>query len=189
MLNKVRDCPGLIDRIKYIYIFAIALAVVLGGYMLFVGVSSITVAANTERVLRSRRAESVQLSAQVKHVQTESPRFTSRRSTGVEAFAVQISAAARAHHVSIESFAPEGVEGTASVDFDNTALGEWATNKVNVKGRGQYDQVMNVIEGLCTYSTPLKLESLSLDSVDSGISGAVQFQITVTVYRRKSGAA
>ncbi len=187
MVKEIREYPGLIDRIKYLYVSAIALAVVLGGYMLFVGVAGVTVAANTQRALQSRRAESTKLSVQIRSVQSGGSRVISRSSTGVEAFAVQLTAAARAHHVNIESFAPDGIETTASIDFGNTALGEWATNKVNVKGSGQYDQVMDLIEGMSAYSTPLKLESLSLDAVGSGISGAVQFQITVTVYRRKSG--
>lgn len=188
MFNSLLSRPVLLNRIKSIYGCAVLAAVALGGYMAFTGAARFSQAVLVERAVDARKAESVLLLAQVKHALSPGTGLPKRGSAGVEAFAVQMAAWASAHNVSVESLSPEGVEGTQAVDFENTTLGQWATNKVSVRVGGQFDQVMNVLGELCTYTAPVRLESFSLQSVDGGATGVVEFQIMVTVYRRKSGA-
>jgi hypothetical protein len=189
MFKGLCDRPGLTHSIKYFYGCAVCASVLLVGYMVITGAARFAESVRTERLVEKRKAESVHLSVEVTHALSAETGLAELGPTGVEALAVQLAASAKAHSVSIESFTPQGTEGTTVLDFDKTKPDQWMTNKVNIRGRGQYAQVMRVLEDMCGSARPLMLESFSLQSVDSGTSGVVEFQIDVTVYQRKSGVA
>jgi len=175
-----------LSRIRYAYGFAVAAALVFGGYSIVSGACAVGRAWTAERVLEKHRTQSSSLSAEAKRLGNRDSRPLTPASTGVERFAVQMDAWANAHRVRMVSLTPEGTEESEVVVFEKTRVGRWASDRVNVRGQGQFEEVMDVLEEFSRRPAPLRLESFSLRSVDSGVTGTVEFNITVTVYR-KSG--
>jgi hypothetical protein len=162
MFRRLIDFSQYLEQIKYVYGGAVFIAVALGGYMVLTTAAGFVEAARTERAVQSRRAEYLRLAAQSKHGLNREIVLRSRGESGVEAFAVQMASLARSHDVSIESLSPEGGEGSQDVVFNNASLGQWEVDLVTVRGRGQFDQVMAVLEALGSRAAPLRVESYSL---------------------------
>jgi hypothetical protein len=181
--------PGSLKHLNCVLGCVVAATIVLGGYAVLSGGAALKQAWTSERALRDRKAESMKLSAEAKRLRGWELLDTGRRPTGVEAFAVQMVSWAKERGVRIESLSPEGVETSETVVFENAPIGQWTIEQVSVRGQGQFERVMDVMEELCADTSPVSVKSFSLQALDGGRTGAVEFQVTVAVYRRKSGEA
>lgn len=180
---------GSVDRIKYAFGCTVAAAAILGVYAIWTTVSATKQSLISEHALAARKAELVRLTSEAKSLQGSHSQRLTQSSTGVAPFAVQMATWARAHNVGIESLAPEGEPMTETVDFQNSTLGQWSVSRVNVRGQGQLEQVAQVLKELCEHGSPSRLESFSLQSLNNGSTGRIEFQIIVTVYQKKGREA
>jgi hypothetical protein len=189
MLRPSLNRASSLGHIKIAFGCTVAAAVILCAYAVWTSIVATQRAAASEQSLQERRAELVQLTAEAKNLQGRQLKRLTQSSTGVVPFAVQMAQWAKSHQVLIEALAPDGEPQTETVTFKNAALGQWSINRVNIHGEGQLERVTQVLKELSTHGAASRLESFSLQALDEGRTGKVEFQIVVIVYQKKVGEA
>jgi hypothetical protein len=178
--------PENVERARYAQI---AVAVVAIAVCLFVMVSTVL---GVQRVRRTEDAlhkavfqsRTLSRTAEKLRERAASQAFLSRG--GVAAFALQLSRWSRDTGVDVESLSPEGAPAAMDITVGETKLGTWNAHKVRINGRGDFVQVMSMLNQFRDPHMPVQLDSVLVQGVDSGISGVVSFNVLCTVYEKKS---
>jgi hypothetical protein len=109
-------------------------------------------------------------------------------SARLDSFVTQVAGWAKARQISILSVNPEGSPMVVDAKVGEKSLGRWNAGKVVLQGKGQYEQVMDFANMFIATRMPVQMQAISLQSLDSGKSGEVAFQITFMLYEEsKSG--
>lgn len=178
-----------VERASYAGIGVAVIAVALCGYFIISTLLSIQKVTHAERLKSSVALQSATLSREVANLRKQAADQEPGRSGGVEEFAMQVSRWARENRVNVESLTPEGTPTTADIKVDDAKLGVWNAHRVRVEGRGRYSAVKSFLNEFRNPSTPIRLDSFALQTVDSGTVGVVGFNILLTIYEKKGRAA
>lgn len=177
--------PENVERARYAQMAVAGVAIALCLFVVVSTVLGVQRVRRTEGEFHQAVSQSRNLSRAAADLrkQAASQAFLSRG--GVDAFALQLSRWARENNVDIESISPEGNPGTMEIKLGETKLGTWNAHKVRVNGRGNFMQVMSMLNKLRDPHMPVQLESVLVQGVDSGISGTVSLNALCTVYEKK----
>lgn len=177
--------PGNVERARYVQIAVAAVAIAVCVFVMVSTVLGVQRVQRTESALDKAvfQCRTLSRAAEKLQEQAASQAFLSRG--GVESFALQLSRWSRDSGVDVESLSPEGAPAAMDIKVGETKLGIWNAHKVRINGRGNFVQVMSVLNRLRNPHMPVQLDSVLVQAVDSGISGIVSFNVICTVYEKK----
>lgn len=181
--------PENVDRARYAQIGVLILAVAISGYLVVSTFSGIRQVWNARTLLSSARMESGNLSRQASTLKREEAKQPRRREGGVDVFALQLSRWATEQKVKVEAVTPQGAPVPSDVTVDSASLGTWNAVKVRVEGHGDYSRVIGLLNRFRDPGMPVKLESFSFQSASAGENDAIDFDLMLTVYERKTGTS
>jgi hypothetical protein len=180
--------PQNIQRVRYAHIAIAVTAAVFCGYLVVATLVDFHSLWLTEGLLARAKARSATLAERAQIGERQAGRLIPS-SGGVELFATQVAKWAEARDVRMESLNPEGSPAAVEVKIGGTSLGQWQPNRVSVQGKGEFEQVMGLLEEFRGARMPARLEAFTLQALDSGAHGDVAFQLLLTVYEKKSEAS
>jgi len=176
-----------IERVRYAQIGVALIAATVCGYLLVTTGLSTKRIWSAERSLRRMKVQSVQLSREVAEMRQREARLPVSDAKGVEAFAVQFAAWAKARGVRVESLVPEGPPAPTAIKADDVELGQWNACRVRVQGRGQFKQLMDLLDQLRDPKTPVQLDSFAVRVVSGVGPDTLAFDLLLTVYVKQDG--
>ncbi len=182
-------CADNVQRAKYAQIGVLVLALVVSGYLGGKTVSSVRQVWKSRKMLSAAQREAVALSKTAAQLQKEFGRDGNRplfHNGGVDVFALQMSRWAADQKINVESVTPQGVPTSSDISVDDIKIGAWDAVKVRVEGRGDYFQVLRLLNQFRNPGMPVKLESFAFQSEISGGPDEVRFDLMLTVYERKA---
>lgn len=181
--------PENVEKARYAQIAVTVLAVAVSGYLAFTTLSSIRQVWNAQSVLANERTESAGLSRQVGALKRQEAKQPSRSNGGVDVFALQLSRWAAEQGIKVEAVTPQGAPVANEVTVGNSNLGTWNSVIVRVEGRGDFSRVKDLLNRFRHPGMPVQLEAFAFQSEAGGDSDAISFDLTLTVYERKTGAS
>ena len=181
--------PGLYEpenmrRMKIAQMAVVVIAIGLSAYMAATSVLSMREVWSAHGSLREAKTEVAELSRQATNQRRNELKYARPEPGGVDSFAVRLSQWARPRNVHIESFAPEGPPMPGEINSDGVKLGAWNTNKVRVKGRGDYRQLMSLLREFEQTTAPVRLESFVLQPVNEAGKLRITFDLLLTVFEQ-----
>jgi hypothetical protein len=187
MPNPKLYSPENVERVKYAQIGVVALTVAVCGYLAATALLSLRQVWGAQRALGQARMEFAALSRQASGEQRRERLQPPPSSGGVDSFAVQMSAWAKARGIYVESLVPEGTPVATEIDAEGTKLGTWNASKVRVKGNGDFHQIMSLLDEFRDTRLPARLESFALQSSQQPGKSVVDFDFVLTVYEKGNG--
>lgn len=178
--------PENVERAKYAQAAVATVAIAVCVFVLVKTVLGVQRVQRTETAVHQAVSQSRTLSRASTALQEKAARQVRMGGGGVDAFALELSNWSREARVDVESLSPEGTPATMDVRLGDTKLGMWTVHKVRINGRGDFTRVMSLLNRLRHPQMAVKLESVLVQGVDSGISGVVSFNVLCTVYEKKS---
>lgn len=176
--------PENIKRVRTAHVVVAVLTLVIGGYMAVNTICSLREVWGARSSLNQAKSEAADLSRKAaKECEAETLRAKPDNG-GVDAFAVTFAGWAKSKAIYIESFTPEGAPAPSEVASGGVKLGVWNASKVRVKGRGDYRQLMSLLDEFQSTTVPVKLESFALQSLQQADKVGVVFDLLLTVYER-----
>ncbi len=172
-----------IELMKRLLIATIVLSVCVSGILLAGTIRTLRELRMTKQSLINGRAELSEIKVQM--LKENEHNYTQWSKTGVlDSFAVTMSGWAKAGSINLTTLAPEGDPVSTDIEMSGEKLGTWNASRIKVKGTAPYSNVMAFLEDFRSVNAPVRLESFSIDSVDTGC-GEVSFELVVTVYEKQ----
>ena len=189
MIRPSVYAPENLKRVKYAQVGLALVTLTICGYTAAVTLLGLRDVWRIEHSLRSAKSSSAELSrTEAREAKLEAHRPPTDTG-GIDSFAVRMSAWARARHVFIESVSPEGPPAPTEVTSGGMSLGTWNATKVRVKGHGEFQQLMVLLNEFRRTRSPVRIEAFKLQTAATPQRVLVSFELTLTVFEKQGKAS
>jgi len=189
MPNPKLYSPENVERVRYAQIGVGVVTIAICGYLAITTVLSLRQGWGAEQALGQARMEFAALSRQAAVERRQEQLQPHPSGGGVDSFAVQMSAWAKARGIYLESLVPEGTPIPTDIAADGVKLGAWNASKVRIKGSGDFHQTMSLLDEFRDARLPVRLESFALQSLQRPGRSEVSFDLVLTVYEKGKGTS
>jgi len=172
-------------RIRNAQLGVAALSGIVCAYLVATTVMGMRDAWSVRSILRQEKTEVAALSRQEATERRQEAARPRVSAGGVDAFAVLLSEWADARGIRIESVVPEGSPAVTQVKYDSTDLGTWTTSRVRVKGTGQYQRLMDLLDKFRRPGFPAQIASFALQAAGARGDDVIAFDLVFIVYKEK----
>jgi hypothetical protein len=181
-------CAENVRRAKYAQVVVAVLTLVLCGFMGIQCGIAMSRVSRAEQLLRKSKADAANLSRELSRQRETEARTALPSVDSLESFAVRFDEWARRERVRVDSFVPEGAPVASEIVVEGARLGLWSAFKVRVKGSGEYESVLRLLDNFRRPEVPAKLDSFALQAASGLSKTVINFDLLLTVYERKKSS-